>query len=209
MGLEIMISESRHFIFVHLPKTGGCSIEKSLSSEFSLNSPHPLRKKGFHLNYQHATLEENIDFHDGCSTFFSFCFVRNPWDRIVSFYSHRSQRHGAWKTGSRPPDSFSFESMVNYLYFKNFPDFFVHCPYTFIRPCSTWTKGTSFVGRFENLQLDFDKVCATLGVRLRKLPKSNKSSHKEYTSYYNDDLINMVGDMYKQDIEAFNYKFNG
>ena len=202
-----MISKSHRFIFIHLPKTAGCSIEKSLFPELSAHNPHPLRKNGFSINYQHGTLEEKVNFHKDCASFFSFCVVRNPWDRLVSFYLHISQRRRAWKKGLKPPDVFSFKDMINYLYFKNFPNFFVHCPYRFIRPCAEWVRGITFICKFENLQYDFDKICLKLELDSRTLPTVNSSVREGYASYYDDDLINMVGDLYKKDIEHFGYEF--
>ena len=38
-----------------------------------------------------------------------------------------------------------------------------------------------FVGRYENLQDDFDKVCDMLGVRKQLLPRLSSSIHKPYT----------------------------
>ena len=203
-----MISHSHNFTFIHLPKTGGCSIEKSLSPELARSSPAPRHNEGFAINYQHATLREIQLFHPESQPFFSFCFVRNPWDRLVSFYSHISQRNGAWIKQCKPSPMFSFNRMIQNLYLKKFHPSYNHCPYTFMAPCLEWIENISFVGRFENLQSDFGKVCKILKLPLRQLPLLNSSSRSPYESYYTDSSINMVGDLYKKDIEYFGYEFN-
>lgn len=207
-GSRNMISQSHRFTFIHLPKTGGCSIEKALAAECSLKTAPLLRKKKFTINYQHATLPEVINFHAEASSFFSFCFVRNPWDRLVSFYSHISQRKGAWKNQRIPPCMFSFKDMIQDLYLKKFNPSFIHCPYAFIGPCHKWITDISLVCKFERIESDFNIVCKTLKLPPRPLPILNKSSHEPYQSYYTDTSLNMVADMYRQDIEAFGYDFN-
>ncbi len=87
-----------------------------------------------------------------------------------------------------------------------------------------------FVGRFENLQADFDLICERLGIQESKLPHVNTSTrkggnlwgiiikylskttfrqekHKHYADYYDDETREFVSIMYKKDIETFGYTF--
>lgn len=41
-----------------------------------------------------------------------------------------------------------------------------------------------------------------------KLPYINKSNNDNYKSYYNDELIEFINLLYKNDIVLFNYKFD-
>lgn len=72
-----MYFESLNLLFVHLPKTGGESIVQALAPA------------GF-IGPKHATYRE---FRLSCPEWDRqrptvACFVRNPWDQVVSFYSH-------------------------------------------------------------------------------------------------------------------------
>src|SRR5215813_14048351 len=89
-----MISHKHKFIFVHIPKTAGTSIEEALRDE----TCQLLRNEWDHTRAPHAplnhlTLRELADCHiltpAQLKSYFKFCFVRNPWDRLVSeiFYS--------------------------------------------------------------------------------------------------------------------------
>jgi hypothetical protein len=80
-----------------------------------------------------------------------------------------------------------------------------------------------FVGRFENLKEDWEYITKKLDQGKRhRLPKSNFRSGKRgprkkkfageakylehYTTYYTPNMIDKVGEIYKKDIELFNYE---
>lgn len=60
--------------------------------------------------------------------------------------------------------------------------------------------------RFENLNQDLNSFCDRFGIQ-GKLPFENTTKHKNYRSYYTDELRLLVGKIYRNDIERFNYEF--
>ena len=69
-----MIIKNKKLLFVHIPRTAGTAIEKSLSVP-----------RGKAVMAQHKTFKEYLD-KQSFNSYFKFSFVRNPWDRIVSWY---------------------------------------------------------------------------------------------------------------------------
>lgn len=182
--------------FIRIPKTGGTSI---ISVIESLDHEH--RDK---LTYVCTDKHLNvIDLHDTST----FAFVRNPWDRAVS----------SWKFGSWHDDwNMSFlEFCRNLKTLDIYPSTKIATSGLLLHVCEQHTfvineeSGTraDFIGKFESLQQDFNTVCSMVDLPPQTLPHLNRTNHKHYTEYYNDETKQIVAECYARDIEYFNYKF--
>tara|TARA_Y100000310_G_scaffold342972_1_gene448537 strand:- start:108 stop:680 length:573 start_codon:yes stop_codon:yes gene_type:complete len=190
-----MINHEHKFIFIHIPKTAGSSIEDFFIDRLSLKrKDHVYWDDKNHQWAQHYTLAE-LGSHK-YKYYFKFAFVRNPWDRVVSACMYRKSsirnflmhNHAKNIEGKRDPARHQMpqhEFLVD-IYGKHRAD---------------------FVGRFENLQTDFNHVCDRIGIERGKLPHSNKTKHKHYSHYYNKDTRGLVAKRYARDIEYFGYEF--
>ena len=190
-----MIIHDKKIIYIHINKCGGSSIES-----FFLGKAIG----------EHKTIR---DFEDDLgnqelNNYFKFSFVRNPWDKMVSFYNfHKkydvldtssgfneflSTQLSKWipNNGSKYSSSMRSTNQIDWLI------------------DSHSQNRMDFVGRFENFQEDFNIVCDRIGVPSQKLPHKNKSKHKHYSEYYNEDSIKIVGDRFSKDIKYFGYTFD-
>jgi len=176
----------KDFIFFHIPKTGGMSIRRALSI-----------KGPWHLRVHHFSEEVR-------SSSFTFTIVRNPFDRILSAYNYLKaggSNKGDERMGNILPDN--FKSFVNNI--NQYIDFLHFQPMSFRLDDNI--DNIDYIGKFENLQEDFDSICRALDVECKQLPHVNKSKYKNYVDYYDDNTRQIVADKYAEDITRFDYKF--
>jgi hypothetical protein len=207
-----MISHKHKFIFIHIPKCGGTSIERALLREHGLaGSLTKDQKKEFGLYYahngihvQHQKIDEYDDIYE--KKYFTFAFVRNPWEKLLSEYFYILENKSNSDFYSKFPSfkHFVLHDGIEERFYRNYAhdipqiDFILNIKKN---------KLTNFVGRLESLQQDFDFVCDRIGIPRQQLPHKNKSKHKHYTEYYDEETKSIVAEKYAKDIEYFGYEF--
>ena len=198
-----MLSHKHRFIFIHIPKTGGTSIERVFCANANKKNV-----KNKHAKFCEFKNDKN---------YFSFSFVRNPWDLTVSMYKYMWTSSFSWPVRWRKLheefSKLSFSDWVNHDYFQGptIRSVDIACQkgsgslqYDWIKSKG---KNIDFIGRFESLQEDFDVICDKIGIPHQKLPHVNKSKHKHYTEYYDDETREIVAQKHARDIEYFGYRF--
>jgi hypothetical protein len=205
-----MISIDKKFIFVAVMKTGTMSITSALSK-------YSLDRDGHHytareLKNGHLTSHSSIRlgsknnfinlYKKHWNDYYTFGFVRNPWDHFVSLYKW-CKKHGNQKT------KYGFDAFLTNQFNNNYD-----CLFDWEFTCQSdrlFDNGVQivdFVGRYENIEEDFQKICNQLSIN-ESLPKINISVDKRgYRNFYkNDNQIEMIREMYIKDVERFKYEF--
>jgi hypothetical protein len=223
-----MISNLDNCVFIHIPKVAGQSIESVFLERAGLTwqeREQMLLKHNTNTKYgpprlAHLTALEYVELdylsQAEFDNAFSFAFVRNPWDRLVSEYLYRQ-----------------YSCSFNDFLFKFFPqekdddyvkgrDLYRHVIPQVDFLCDKEGKIlVDFVGKFENVVEDFAKVSIKITGKSLSLPHRNKSSQDKlkklvsfskvkkshYSEYYDVQSKAFVADKYRQDIELFNYEF--
>lgn len=160
---------------------------------------------------------------DSKTAYFKICFVRNPYDRLVSAWRDKSG------SDSRQVREFYQKLLGGYKdNFKKFvidlkhkPEKFsyfqggangagVYCDRHFMPQHNLFpVNNMDFIGRFESFQEDFNKVCDKLDKPRINLPVLNASTsdNADFMSYYDEDTLKIASEIYAKDIERFGYKF--
>jgi len=208
----MLLSVSHRFIFVHVNKVAGTSVQCALQpfahtppdSAFGklkskLNLARDYRERVFGEHTNASQLRQNLP-QQVYDEFFEFAFVRNPWDWLASTYhylcntpSHRHHR--------RVVAMASFPSYVDFEIARD-----KRSQAAFV--CDDNEVIVDFVGRFETLQEDFLAVCRRIGIEA-SLPFVNKTDHDDYRKLYDDMLIEKIARHWQRDIDLFAYEFDG
>lgn len=167
--------------FIHIPKTGGTSIDLWIRQQYS---------KGM---YNSKGKHENISTPKDC---FTFCVVRNPWDRMVSGYFYYVKKKAA---------------IVKNKDIKSFEEFLLYRDYGKTLKISqseyALKNPHAHILRFENLQEEFKKIQKFYNSK-KPLEIKNKSNHKDYVEYYTKQwMIDQIAEDFKDDVLNFNYAF--
>jgi hypothetical protein len=197
------ISHENKWIFFATPRSGSTTATAALDKYSDIASVNiSERKKYNNPFYRHMTAKEAqeifIQKKWQFDEYFKFAGVRNPWDRAVSLYQHAVQilrmRVPAFKTWAlelepQNRNPLMFDGVLNRYSDENNQ----YC--------------LQYIIRFENLQEDFNVACDKIGIPQQSLPHHNKTKHKHYTEYYDDETRQIVAKKYAKDIEYFGYKF--
>lgn len=208
------ISHTKKFIFIKPMKVAGTSItsifnkhcDSSLIRHGNKTFSHPMYKINPH---DHETFSEvQLELPDQVEEYFVFSFVRNPWDRLVSqfFYLHKTNNTGAILRYKKFD-----KNAINFLTHP-FIDFGSDIPRRYMSFYDHLKNvegkiNLNFIGKMENLQKDLNIVCDKIGIPKQQLPHKNKTKHKHYTEYYDDETRDIVAEKCVKDIEHFGYRF--
>jgi hypothetical protein len=201
-----MISLQKRFLFVHIPKTAGNSIQSTLR-DYSEDQLVALRKEQDGIERfavrnpdykikKHSTLAEyrNALGREQFRNLYKFTCVRNPWDRMVSYYFTPTQTPETWDRKKFRKIIFNAVSVADYLRLDTSEE----DPFA----------NVDYIMRFENLADDFRTVCGTLGIAPATLPRYNRSNREHYSKYYDNDLRELVRSRFAAEIERFGYTFD-
>lgn len=200
-----MLIPSYKALFIHIPRTGGTSIEGYFRKEIIKKRPKEIYGKNclqeykkYHLNgRQHFPLKY-FDRYDGIDDYFKFTFVRHPFDRLVSAYEYSFKK------------IYSFNFFIKViLRLPVLSNGFSASHITHLKPQHQFIGSNKlkleFFGRFENLEADFRKIQIKMGLEPKKIPHTFKTKRKPYQDYFNKKTKSIAERVYRKDFKLFDY----
>ncbi|MBL6426392.1 MAG: sulfotransferase family 2 domain-containing protein [Maritimibacter sp.] len=217
----MIISRGRRYIFVHAPKTGGTSLalmleDKAMKDDIMLGDTPKAKKrrgkvKGIETSgrlWKHSMLSDlyGLVTQQEMEDFFVFTLVRNPWDRMVSYY-HWLQAQSFDHPAVGKAKALAFEDFVTDPMILRSMEL---NPYgRYVEDQDGIERGDHFI-RLEHLREDLELVEATLGVKFHEIAHENASNRgRDYRSAYDQRGREAVGKACATDIERFGYRFDG
>ncbi|MEZ5912398.1 MAG: sulfotransferase family 2 domain-containing protein [Paracoccaceae bacterium] len=217
----MILSRGRRYIFIHIPKTGGTALTLALEARamkddiFVGDTPKAMARKGRLKGvatagrlWKHSTLADirGLATDEEIASLFTMTLVRNPWDRMVSYY------HWLRVQGFAHP-AVTLAKRTDFSAFLNAPEtragIGAH-PYGRYMTNAGGQERCDLFIRLERFDDDVAPFEAHLGFRLAPLPVANTSDRtRDWRGYYSDADAGVVAEICAEDIARFGYCFDG
>ena len=214
----MIISASRRYIFVHIPKTGGTALSLALEGRACADdiligdTPKAKRRKARLQGakaagrlWKHSTLTDidGLVTPDQIANSFCFTLVRNPWDRLVSYY-HWLRVQGFDHPAVGLAKNLDFSGFLNHPLTRASV---AAWPYgRYMHDASGVERCAAFI-RLEHFDTDAAPLWAHLGFRL-ELERVNSSDRADdFRGYFTTNDAELVAELCAEDISRFGYTF--
>lgn len=203
----MFISHKYKSIFIHIQKTGGNSVEDVFKSkDRKLIRRIEIAPENLRTKHCYISDIENVIDKEVFKNYTKFCIVRNPFDRLVSWYSMFKHQTGVKNTVMEAVNEHC-SSFKDFIMLPNeglFRRFYVN-QFDYITVDDK--IGVDEILRFESLEKDFNTFKKKVNLKT-SLPHKNKSIREEsYRKYFNDTLKEIVYNRFQKDFDFFSYSF--
>ena len=179
---------------MHIPKTAGTAVEVYFGNSYGGLCIQPEKHDDI--------FKIKKKFPEIYNSYRKFTIVRNPYDRVLSYYFYlrrnvlrdapnvRLVDFNEWiKYPKKLSYNFNIGGYADDAIFFNLPQYY-------------WVDETVTILKFENLKEELDLF---FGEEI-DLPVVNKSEHDHYSKYYNRESLDIVYNRHKEDFDEYNYK---
>ena len=207
----MIISPKRRFAFVHIPKTGGTSFatayeDRAAADDILIGDTPKARRRKNRLAgltapgrlWKHSTLADVGDLVG--EEFFVCTIVRNPWDRMVSYYHWLRDQRFAHPAVARA-------QALDFAGFLRDPVIQQSLRASPASRYVTRADGAMQCAAFVRLEHpeDWQPVWEYLGFQLN-IPHLNASDRQsDWRGYYDSEGIEIMRDLAAADIARFGY----
>jgi hypothetical protein len=206
----MLISHSRKFLFIHIYKTAGSSLETILAPMCSFRHSRKCRFKHLLLGWpdlfsddfhRHAdALEVKAALHQQVhGKYFAFSFVRNPFAWLVSHYHYICQH-------PEHHQHHMVTAMDGFAMFARWRvDINARTQKSFIYDAQGQVL-VDFIGKCESMNRDFSVIAEKAGVPAQEVPYTNVSKRQPIATYYDKDTERLVAKHWSEDFVTFGYE---
>ena len=207
----MIVSHAHRYIFAAIPKTGTHSVRRALREQLG---PDDVEQVGLfvdkrfpwpelaQLRHGHLGLAQVRPFlgDEVFARYFKFAFVRNPFDRFVSYCAFVTRETDEFQRDPRGVMRRILFDLrpLQHILFQPQHSFLVD---------GNGSLLTDAIGRVEQMQDSYDAICARIGIPSQPLEQVNSSRRGSYRDYYDQALVDGVAQLYQRDLDLFGYAF--
>jgi chondroitin 4-sulfotransferase 11 len=199
--------------WIHIPKTGGTSFRRWINTN---NIAHQSSK-------MHGSIDAVKTVWPDLG--YIWTFVRNPWDRMISFFCYAGQGAERWLSAAQQGDvnpkiNLEHEREILKVYRQGFYYWLIMLdqgaytgydlskPLMHVRtPQYDWLQGQEDLAiRIEEIHQHVPAIQWYFDCR-EPWPHVNDSERGDYRDYYNEQTQAIVARMYEKDIDTYGYTF--
>lgn len=207
----MIISHKHRYVFFAIPKTGTHAVRQALREQLGDEDveqvglfvqkrfPYPEFRDIQHGHLSAMQIRPVLG-DEVFSSYRKFAFVRNPFDRFVSYCAFMARTTPHFDNeplrymkyiirDARPTNHILFQPQHTFVVDRD------------------GVLQLDMIGRTETMQQSYDEICAKLGFPSAPLEKVNTSRRRAYQEYYDSELVSMVSDLYRKDLDMFGYTF--
>ncbi len=214
----MVINDRRKVIFIHIPKTGGISVEKSIHKALGgddyilyknlINIPSKYEDKKNKGLFLHSTMKDYRRYYGtDISNFYIFSIVRNPWRRLVSHYEYLIKP--GFNKRINDENEMDFSQFIQ-IYQTRLLGYTLHGYKDFLE--DDYGTQLNRVIKLESINDDLPIVGDEIKLEIKEVLHMNPTDeklrdHENWKDYYNPGLRDRVYKLYKDDIEKYGYEF--
>jgi len=215
----MIISPGRGYVFVHIPKTGGTAMAlaleaRAMKDDILIGDTPKARARRGRLNgltsrgrlWKHSTLADidGVLSPDDLARMFVFTLVRNPWDRLVSYY-HWLRVQGFDHPAVTRAKALDFSG---FLAHPGTQQSIRDNPYGSYMCDVAGVEQAGLFIRLEHVAADMAPLAAHLGFAPDLLRANASDRQRDWRGYYSDADAALVARICAKDIARFGYGFD-
>lgn len=185
----MLISGAGRVGFIHIPKTGGTAITRSVLAPMGLER----------VGHKHGTIS---DLHGDVDLRFIFSFVRNPYRRFASQY-----RFNRIKVNASGMFTVNYPRLADFIRKRHELWLAGQHPYPLCQ--AQFLDERVVVYRFEDFSNAVDDVCRRIGIKRPELPKGREANFYgayDWRAELDREAVDRINDIAAEDFERFGYE---